>query len=275
MLVHTLTTTARLTALAGLILGAAACQGTGGTAGDSEALLGLILMGTGIQHNDPAVAAVGKVMVDYGAAKAGRSETNVNIYGGGNGSNTSIDDIALALRDHRDQQVRDQLRDQQGQGGIGEGVLTERKVIHDNKQSIVDEVFKDSTAAPSGSFYYFAANYWKDFNGDGMSGPNEYVGIKDKFRKYEDLILVSYNLRSGLKGHEIVIEIYSPNGNLIDAQKNAYKEDTSTLVWGHDRLGGGTSLMNYLFEKGGFGNYKVVWKLDGKYDGSTEFEIVP
>ena len=170
-----------------------------------------------------------------------------------------------------------------------------RKIINDTKQSIINEDFKNSDRVPQGKFYFFAANYWKDFNGDRKMSPNEYVGIKKRFREDEKLMLVSHDARYGLKGSKIKTDVYSPNGDLIDmvftsgytgldTSWNIINRNTG-IIHVHGDLGdtyqrkdeknNKTSFANFLSEKGGYGNYKAVLKLDGKYLASTEFEIVP
>ena len=167
-------------------------------------------------------------------------------------------------------------------------------VVSDNEQSIVNENFENSTAIYPGKFYFFAANYWKDFNKDGMPSPNEFVGIKKIFKDGEELILVSYDGRSGLKGDKKELKVYSPKGNIVYTNEDTYdysreafyyhgnkstesSEKINTKVGKTIRgtLKNGTPFTDFLVKKGGYGNYKAVWTLNGKYDGSNGFEIIP
>ena len=73
----------------GLVAVLGGCTATQNGRGGNETLLGLSLMSLGIQKNNPAAAAVGRGLLNYGAAKAGASQTNVNVnvYYGGSRSN--------------------------------------------------------------------------------------------------------------------------------------------------------------------------------------------
>ena len=74
--------------LATTLVGALGISGCGGTQtgrGGSEALLGLSLISLGHSKKNPGAVAVGRAMVNYGSAQAGRSNVNVNVnnfYGG-------------------------------------------------------------------------------------------------------------------------------------------------------------------------------------------------
>ena len=75
----------KLVIASGLVAVLGGCTATQNGRGGNETLLGLSLMSLGIQKNNPAAAAVGRGLLNYGAAKAGRSEVNINVYGGGAG----------------------------------------------------------------------------------------------------------------------------------------------------------------------------------------------
>ncbi len=171
-----------------------------------------------------------------------------------------------------------------------------RQRANDVTQSIVDEDFKNLVEIPAGKFYIFAANYFKDFNDDRSPSPNEYVGIKKRFRDDEMFQLILYDQRD-LYGQRS-LEVYSPKGEKIYERRDfkpgcsyaktlqsprvywddhVHKDESGEYIQVHacDQNTKRFPLLPFLIEKGGYGNYKTVWKLDGKYDGSTEFEIVP
>ena len=192
-------------------------------------------------------------------------------------------------------------------------ILRVRKIPKVSKQNIVDENFKNSATISQGNFYFFATNYWKDFNKNGTFGPNEFVGIKKIFRDGEELMLVSYDGRSGLEGDKEELEVYSPKGNIVYTDEDTYGFDrggngsfyngnksvqqevikftfvlnesfyngykSTKKIWVgkpiREILKNGTPFTDFLVKKGGYGNYKAVWTLNGKYDGSTGFEIIP
>jgi len=118
---------------------------------------------------------------------------------------------------------------------------------------------------------FFACNYWKDFDKNGYSDyPEEYVGIKNKFRDNEKIILVSHDERN-LKGCKWSMEIYAPNGKTIHKAERILTYSVGECA----RTGADFDMTGWLIQEGGYGNFKAVWYIDGNYDGSTEFEIVP
>ena len=69
----------KLVIASGLVAVLGGCTATQNGRGGNETLLGLSLMSLGIQKNNPAAAAVGRGLLNYGAAKAGAPQTNVNV----------------------------------------------------------------------------------------------------------------------------------------------------------------------------------------------------
>lgn len=139
----------------------------------------------------------------------------------------------------------------------------------------------------------FAANYWRDFDNDGLADPNEFVGVKDKFYDTEDILLVLYGEQGAER--EIRYEIYDPKGRLYVGQEG----DTSTTgktttAMGATAVGLNFNLTNWLihgwrWEKmegnltkiipldpndGRYGNYVIVWHSNGATE-TKQFEIVP
>ncbi len=116
--------------------------------------------------------------------------------------------------------------------------------------------------------YFFTCNYWKDFDQDGFwDYPDEYVGIKNKFRDDEKILLVSRI--QDKKGQLFKKEIYNPSGELIRKDESIVESNRGVKTTGYN-----WDLMNWLVENGGYGSYKAVWYLDYKSTSSSEFEIV-
>lgn len=118
----------------------------------------------------------------------------------------------------------------------------------------------------------FACNYSKDFNGDGFANyPDEFVGIKTTFRDYEQILIVLYD-KTNLESNKS-LQIYDPKGNLI--HEVSFMNKKGGVGLGDSEEGGDFDMMDGLIQSGGYGNYKIVWKINGQYVGSNEFEIVP
>ena len=131
-------------------------------------------------------------------------------------------------------------------------------------------VYVEREKEPELNRYFFACNYWKDFNGDGAANyPDEYVGIKNKFGDDEKISLVSHD-EKGKKGQRLRMEIYNSSGEIIIDHLKRLR-DNGSMVTVADYF----DMTNWLIQNGGYGNFKAVWYLDDKYAGSTEFEIVP
>ncbi len=131
---------------------------------------------------------------------------------------------------------------------------------------------KQVRETPQDFVKFFACNYAKDFDNDGVSEyPDEFVGIKNRFRKDERIILVSYLKAIGIKGRECNLKVYSPRGEVVSEDKHTLLSDLIGRWFGDIS---GPSYANLLVERGGLGSYKAAWYLDGKLAGMTEFEIV-
>lgn len=150
----------------------------------------------------------------------------------------------------------------------------------------------------------FAANYWKDFNNDGLAEPNEFVGVKDRFYDTEKIILVLYNEAGQGVEREIRWEIYDPQGNLYVNTKDittSYgvrtigidydNKNSITTAMGVTTLGIDYDLMDKLLRgwrmtelHGGnlvpgapitpeYGTYVIVWHSQGITE-TKQFEII-
>ncbi|MCP6727654.1 MAG: hypothetical protein KJI69_06610, partial [Patescibacteria group bacterium] len=122
----------------------------------------------------------------------------------------------------------------------------------------------------SGILEFFACNYWKDFNNNNVGNyPEEFVGIKNRFRDDEKIILVSYD-QVNMKGTEMKIKIFNPRGKEIHS--GIYIYDSNGMM---NRTGAEDDMIGWLIDNGGYGNFKSVWYVNNNYAGSTEFEIIP
>jgi len=116
-------------------------------------------------------------------------------------------------------------------------------------------------------YHFFACNYWKDFNNNGMADyPDEFVGIKTKFRKNEYMVLCGYLINN--PAGDLITKIYNSKGNEIDTVKDQQVPSNTSRV-----IGGNFDFSNWLIERGGLGTYKAVWYLNNNFIGSTEFEL--
>ncbi len=133
-----------------------------------------------------------------------------------------------------------------------------------------ENVYVERKKEPEQSRYFFACNYFKDFDGNGAGNyPEEYVGIKNKFRDNEKIILVSHDEKSK-KGQLWKMEIYNPSGEIIHKLELTVPYNGIVMKTGEN-----FDMTNWLIQNGGYGSYKTVWYLNNKYNGSSEFEIVP
>lgn len=137
------------------------------------------------------------------------------------------------------------------------------------------------------SMIFFTYNYFKDFNGDGIiEYPVEYVGIKNKFQKDENLrisVLSNYMDRineaietktptyvspsSYFGNTSLSVEVYSPHGERVCEFNKIYSLSKGEAMFT-------SSLMPFLLEKGGLGSYKSVLKINNNFVKTYEFEII-
>lgn len=110
---------------------------------------------------------------------------------------------------------------------------------------------------------YFTCNFVQDFNENGRyEYPEEFVGIKNKFRVGEDITFVISDDRLGKEG-TLNFTLY--NGSGEEVLKKFFDKDPSTRMMAQTIGTNGDSVR---------GTYKAVWKFRGEYFGSTEFEII-
>jgi len=141
----------------------------------------------------------------------------------------------------------------------------------------------------SDNFKLITYNYQHDFNGDGaLDYPEDYVGIKNKFKKSEEIIIcylpdfIDNNYLG--KMHYTEIDIFGPKGDKLWTLP--INNDLRNARPGEIGVAGGTvgiptpgskdsDLMESLINNslGGIGAYKVVLRQDGRYIKTHEFEI--
>jgi len=115
----------------------------------------------------------------------------------------------------------------------------------------------------------FTCNYYKDFDRDGLMGyPEEYVGIKNKFKKDEKIILVVGPY--GKTNIDWILEIYNPKGEKIMQYSDTFTHPAMTQSIGNNE----DDLMPALLERGGLGTYKVSAYVNNKMVGLHEFEVI-
>ncbi len=111
---------------------------------------------------------------------------------------------------------------------------------------------------------FFACNYWIDRNQDGMVDFGEYEGVKDSFRSFESITIVStiYNKR----GANLKCIVWSPAGIPVSEDKSVVSFDVniSRLMFSPHQL---KSL-------GGVGRYRAVWYVEDNPVNTTDFQLL-
>ena len=115
----------------------------------------------------------------------------------------------------------------------------------------------------------FACNYVKDFNEDGsLKYPDEFIGIKNKFRKGEGLVLnISSNNPEHL-GKEFNYKFFNQKGESFLTNTCT----TNRLSYFH--IGEKDDLVKYFLDLNGPGIYTMSLHIDSKFEGLYTFEIM-
>jgi len=118
----------------------------------------------------------------------------------------------------------------------------------------------------------FTCNYWKDFNNNGFFNPEEYVGIKNKFRENEKVGLIVRLPMSRIEKKYLNLKIFGPKGELVyyNSSRVSNKLSNNIVFYYGDKV----NLLDDILDEGGFGAYKAVAYLDGKFICSHEFEVI-
>lgn len=238
--------------LAGL-LGAGSMMGLGGcaakemTKGEQRVVAGQILMQTG----DSDLTKIGSILYSLGILKhqeeIARIRSNININ-------------------------MQQNPQQNGQPQYMQQGLPINVVSIDGKYSPAPGYTwvnpNDSSLIVERNIHVFAANGWRDYNGDGLvKFPDEFPGYgRNEFYETERIEFVLHN-REGIRV-QLSFEVYNPQGDVSFS-------NSEEIIPGAYRVGGEGRLMNYLIENGGYGTHSISFKMNGFYVGSTEVRIIP
>ncbi len=120
----------------------------------------------------------------------------------------------------------------------------------------------------------FAANYWQDFNRDGIADFNEFGGIKNRFYDDESITLVLYNpTKKAISKGEIKWELYYiPTGEKIE--ELSWKDGNYGAVFVRGSSERKVDWTKALLSDGGYGTYLSVFHSEGISE-MTKFEILP
>ena len=254
------------------------------------------------QRMAPGAAILGENLTNYGLTTRS-AETEVTINDNSNNNQQQIASLNESVRNYNQTQQAQQT------ASLNTNTTTQNQRTTNPtnfQQGLVDEEFRNSRLwLAADKSYAFAYNYNRDFNNDGRTGPNENVGIKNTFKEDEEfrLLFKEASNRGIVKG-TIDLEVYSPRGEVIYKAETCYGGDfismrinsfnTATQFFHIDHIHKENNefgnylpnhtcnqttqrfpLLPFFVEKGGYGNYKAVWKINNEYRASNEFEIVP
>ncbi len=147
--------------------------------------------------------------------------------------------------------------------------IARENMIYSQQSQQQDRYYEKVIEEESQNSRFFACNYFKDFNNSGTGDyPEEYVGIKSKFKKYEGIRLISYVNVDVATLTKMNMQIYNPGGEKILDLKESTPSNVIPLL-----EKSGTDLTNFLLQNGGLGAYKAVWYLEKNFVGMCEFEI--
>lgn len=184
-------------------------------------------------------------------AREGRSQVNVNVNHGGSG--------------HSQQQPPNTVRSSDGRLSPAPGYKWVTDAPRDFRTIPVPPV-------PHVVRKVFSCNYWRDFNANGITEMDEFVGIKSRFRRGERIILV-YVIEPANMQDTIRWQIISPSGKELAAGTNRNPGGGGGFS---GRVGDNPpdyDLIKWLFEQAGYGHYRFAAYLNGQFVGSTEFEL--
>jgi hypothetical protein len=134
---------------------------------------------------------------------------------------------------------------------------------------------QDPSQLPQNQRHLFACNSVRG-NQVNQVYPQDYSGIKSTFSINEPLMLFDYN-PSDKKGDLWKLDIYGPKGDLVfenptTGQPGIVPYDGAIM---QTRVNDeSNALTKYLAAKGGLGNYRAVFSLNGN-EGEVDFTIAP
>jgi hypothetical protein len=114
---------------------------------------------------------------------------------------------------------------------------------------------------------FFTCNYCGDFDNDGyIWGRSEYVGIKNRFARGEKMCIIGC-FENTRKGQRYTRRIIGPDGKEFDTCSDNALGDNFVVGASNDA----NEARRFADAKEGW--YVVAWYLDGKYLGSSQFEL--
>lgn len=111
---------------------------------------------------------------------------------------------------------------------------------------------------------FFACNYWIDENQDGAIAPNEWYGIKDYFRKHEQITFVAH-IRQDI-GVSFSYILYDPDGTIFESSMPE-RTTFNTSVVRYNRA------VKALIENGGAGDWEMHWFIEGDLVNVTKVRL--
>jgi len=152
--------------------------------------------------------------------------------------------IGHEMEDEQDQEYLDQQKE----------IQKEQKQYMDNQlelQREKDQQYQAKAQLPQNQKHYFACN-----TSNGWTYPNAYEGIK----------LVDYDL-SAKTGSSWKLDVIGPKGNTVFESKASLQKDGMIMQIGTK------DTARFFYEKGGLGNYRAIFTLDGN-ETEADFTIV-
>ncbi len=115
----------------------------------------------------------------------------------------------------------------------------------------------------SGQDISFVCNYTKDFNNDGAYDSDEYVGIKNTFKKDEKITSILATHKN-LEGKMVAKELIDSNGRTIEVKRESINPKFSVGC-----------AIDFIIQPGDLpiGKYTISYSADKEYLGKVEFNI--
>lgn len=125
---------------------------------------------------------------------------------------------------------------------------------------------KDGKINPNSIPQVFTANYYKDFNEDGYSSLDEFVGLNKKEFKSNERAMSGIRLPiKGIKGKTLTVKIFNPLG------KEFYTKDSIISSDNYNKWK--THTLNYLLNNFGEGTYVSAFYINEKFFGKVDFKL--
>lgn len=218
-----------------------------------------------------AMENIGFIRGNIEAAKAGRSEVNVNVDTN-RGNNSRV----------RKEQSTNYVTRSMAEEYFNKYVLPPENVVltHEgmwrpvqgygwvNKDDPSLGVEKEQNIIPS----FFVANYWKDLDEDGNPQTDEIVGYNDgnkrDFKMSENIMLWA-DIFTWTEPKSLRLEILNPSGETV--YSNVAENTRKGVSYQFPSKSGFPS--NFFLDKGGSGTYMAFYSIDGKLHETLQFNI--